>query len=77
MYVSLREITIRANRLGQYASYTGAYDDMVKFCMDLWGVPKSAVQVRKDFENSDEKEDVYTVSTMGEKKRKFSIEIKS
>ena len=77
MYVLLKEITLKINRLGEYGSYTSAEDDMVKICADSWGIKRSDLFVSRIVEECNEKEYVYSVTATGKKKRKFSIEVKA
>jgi len=76
MYVLLKEITTKLNRLGEYGSYTSAENDMAEICAESWNLKKSDLFVSRIVEECNDKEYVYSVTASGKKKRKFSIEVK-
>lgn len=77
MYVQLKDISTKANRLGEYGTFSGAYEDMITICSISWGIPRTSIMVKRNWEEESNKyEDVFTVYA-DHKRRKFSIEIRA
>jgi len=79
MYIELKDTTGVHNRLGEYNSYTTAYQGMIEYCVSVWLCKESDLFTKKDIENSDGNHDVYRVScnTGGRRSKKFVLKINS